>query len=192
MDRLRLEFSADAIAVAEFSTIPTGLTAADAATKGAEINLLFTGSIHPGKFLMALEGGVSETELALKAALESGRQTLIDSVHIPFPHPQIRREQNLQIDAPEPALLILETLTVPSLLRGLDRALKSTDCILRLKHLADHLGGKSIAVLEGELHDIETARLLLQDAISASLLSDLQLIPRAPSHVVTSFLKSLR
>ena len=97
MNRLQLEFDADAIALAEFSTIPTGLIAADAATKAAEIDLLFAGSVHPGKFLIALQGGVSETELALKAALDVGRQTLIDAIHIPFPHPQLRRLETLQL-----------------------------------------------------------------------------------------------
>ena len=67
--------------------------ATDAATKAADIEIVFSGSIHPGKFLLVLEGGVSETDLSLAAARSSGRTRLIDAVHLPFPHPQLRHPQ---------------------------------------------------------------------------------------------------
>ena len=141
---------------------------------------------------LALDGGVSETELALKAATQAGRSALIDSVHLPFPHPYLRALQTPTLDTSELSLLAVETLTVPSLLGALDRTLKSTRVTLRLMQLADHLGGKSLAVLEGDLPDIESAFGYLNTDISSLLLSDLQLIRRPSRQFTESFLNSLR
>ena len=192
MKRLELDITNDAVAIAEFSTMPAGLIATDAATKESEVVVLFSGTIHPGKFLLALDGGVSETELALKAATQAGRSALIDSVHLPFPHPYLRALQTPTLDTSELSLLAVETLTVPSLLGALDRTLKSTRVTLRLMQLADHLGGKSLAVLEGDLPDIESAFGYLNTDISSLLLSDLQLIRRPSRQFTESFLNSLR
>ncbi|MGB0646941.1 MAG: BMC domain-containing protein [Bradymonadia bacterium] len=192
MKRLELDITHDAVAIVEFSTMPAGFIATDAATKASEIALLFSGTAHPGKFLLAFEGGVSETELALQAAKQAGRTALIDSVHLPFPHPHLRARQTPTLDTPELALLAVETLTVPSLLGALDQTLKSTLVTLRLMQLADHLGGKSLAVLEGDLPDIESAYGYLNAGISSLLLSDLQLIRRPTRQFTESFLNSLR
>ena len=192
MKRLELDITNDAVAIVEFSTMPAGFIATDAATKESEISLLYSGTVHPGKFLLAFDGGVSETALALRAAKRSGRSALIDSIHLPFPHPQLRTRQTALIDTSELALLAVETLTVPSLFGALDRTLKSTLVTLRLMQLADHLGGKSIAVLEGDLPDIESAHDYLKADISSLLLSDLQLIRRPTRQFTESFLNSLR
>ena len=192
MKRIELDIQCDALAVIEFSTMPAGLLATDVATKASDIDLLFSGTVHPGKFLLAFEGGVTETELALHAARRSGRDSLIDSIHLSFPHPHLRSTAPATIGENEPALLAVETLTIPSLLGGLDRSLKSTFVVLRLLQLADHLGGKSIAVIEGNLPDIEAAADCLKDDIPSILLSDIQMLRRPTRQFIESFLDSLR
>ena len=192
MKRFTFEVNNDALAIAELSTIPSGLLATDAATKAADVNVVYAGSIHPGKFLLVLDGGVSETELALKAVCEIGRKRLIDAIHLPFPHPQLRRPQRPKVGDAEPALMSLETLTIPSLVGVIDRILKSTSTVLRLLQLADHLGGKSVAVLEGVLADIEAAEDYVRSDVSSLLLSDLQVIRRPSAQFVEGFLAGLR
>ncbi len=192
MKRIELDIRCDALAVIEFSTMPAGLLATDSATKASDIQLLFSGTVHPGKFLLAFEGGVTETELALHAARKTGRDSLIDSVHLSFPHPHLRSQASTTVGEDEPALLAVETLTIPSLLGGLDRALKSTFVVLRLLQLADHLGGKSIAVIEGNLPDIEAASEYLKQEVPSVLLSDIQLLRRPTRQFIESFLNSLR
>ena len=192
MKRIELDIRRDALAVVEFSTMPAGLVAADSATKASDIHMLFSGTVHPGKFLLAFEGGVAETELGIAAARRSGRTALIDSIHLPFPHPQLRTVSPTTIGVEEPALLAVETLTVPSLLGGLDRALKSTMVVLRRLQLADDLGGKSIAVLEGSLPDIEASSDYLKAEVSSLLLSDIQLLRRPTRQFIDSFIDGLR
>ena len=46
MKRLKLDITNDAVAIAEFSTMPAGLIATDAATKESEVVVLFSGTIH--------------------------------------------------------------------------------------------------------------------------------------------------
>ena len=192
MRRFAFEVDHDALAVAELTSIPSGLLATDEATKAAEVHVIFAGSIHPGKFLLVLGGGVSETDLALEAAKKTGRKRLIDSVHLPFPHPQLRRPQLAKIGDAEPAIMSIETLTIPSLIGIIDRILKSTEVTLRIMQLADHMGGKSVAVLDGELADIEAASNLVQSEVSAVMLSDIQLIRRPSAQFVEALLASIR
>ena len=66
------------------------------------------------------------------------------------------------------------------------------DITLRIMQLADHMGGKSVAVLDGELADIEAASKLVRAEISAVMLSDLQLIRRPSAQFVEAFLASIR
>jgi len=64
--------------------------------------------------------------------------------------------------------------------------------VLRLLQLADHLGGKSIAVIEGNLPDIEAASEYLKQEVPSVLLSDIQLLRRPTRQFIESFLNSLR
>ena len=60
-----------------------------------------------------------ETELALNAIRDIGRKRLIDTIHPPFPHPQLRAPQKPRVGDAEPALMSLETFTIPCFLAPL-------------------------------------------------------------------------
>lgn len=151
----------NALALLEFDSIASGVLAVDRMLKRAPIALLRCGTIHPGRYLALCGGSVASTEEAHRAGCAAADPR--DSVLLPDPHASLRAALTA---GPEPLpqsgdLLVLETDTSPRLLRLLDGMLKAVPLSLHVLRLADDLGGRAIAVLAGELADLESAQALV-------------------------------
>ncbi|MBT8201080.1 MAG: BMC domain-containing protein, partial [Acidimicrobiia bacterium] len=57
-----------ALALLEFESIAAGIEAGDAMVKRARIDVLYAGTVHPGHYLLLLDGAVGELEEAIDAA----------------------------------------------------------------------------------------------------------------------------
>ena len=67
-----------ALALIEFSSIATGIQAADAMAKRAPIDLLRSGTVQPGKYLVLIGGQVADVEEALSAGRSVGEACMVD------------------------------------------------------------------------------------------------------------------
>jgi microcompartment protein CcmL/EutN len=149
-----------ALALLEFESVATGVLAVDRMLKRAPVALLRCGTVHPGRYLALVGGTVAATEEAHAEGVALGRETacLVDEVFLPDPHPAM--EPGLVGDRKEPrgdTLAILETASSPAMLRAVDALLKRVPVQLSKLRLADDLGGRSLAVLDGELTDVQEA-----------------------------------
>lgn len=149
-----------ALALLEFESVATGVLAVDRMLKRAPVALLRCGTVHPGKYLVLVGGTVAATEEAHDTGVELGRQTacLVDEVLLPDPHPEL--QPGLVGDRNEPksdTLAVLEMATCPAMLRVIDAVLKRVPVQLSKLRLADDLGGRSVAFLDGELTDVQEA-----------------------------------
>lgn len=149
-----------ALALLEFDSVATGVLAVDRMLKKAPVALLRCGTVHPGRYLALVGGTVAATEEAHAEGVALGRETgcLLDEVLLPDPHPAL--PPGMVGDRREPAgdtLAILEVSTSPAMLRALDALLKRVPVRLSKLRLADDLGGRAVAVLDGELPDIQEA-----------------------------------
>jgi microcompartment protein CcmL/EutN len=149
-----------ALALIEFDSMATGVLAVDRMLKQAPVALLRCGTVHPGKYLALVGGTVAATEEAHAVGVELARQNgcLIDEVLLPDPHGAL--EPGLVGGRKEPAgdtLAVFETANSPAMLRILDGVLKRVPVQLDKLRLADDLGGKALAVLDGELPDVQQA-----------------------------------
>ena len=149
-----------AIALLEFETVATGVLASDLMVKRSPIALLRCGTIHPGRFLILVGGSVASTEEAFVVGVRLGEseQTLRGSVFLGDVHPTLHdavlgTRQAMHGDA----LAVIETLSSPALLAAVDAAVKSTPVVLGEVRLGDDLGGHALALLCGDLTDVETA-----------------------------------
>ena len=77
-----------AIALWEFSSIVEGVNAADAIAKSAPIDLLYTGTTHPGKYLVLVAGDTASVEVATIIVADL-RVVIIDLVFLPDVHPTV-------------------------------------------------------------------------------------------------------
>jgi microcompartment protein CcmL/EutN len=149
-----------AMALLEFQTIANGVLASDLMVKRSPVALLRCGTIHPGRFLILVGGSVASTEeayLAGKRLGETGR-CLSDSVFLGDVHPMLHDAVlGTRRDLVGDALGVVETRSSPALLAAVDAAIKSTPVMLSEIRLGDDLGGHALALMSGDLSDVEIA-----------------------------------
>jgi len=149
-----------ALALLEFSGAAAGILAVDRMLKMAPVALLRCGTVHPGRYLALVGGSVAATGEAHAAALAVGCElkALVDEVFLADPHPHLAAAVGgARRDCAGEALCVIEVGTSPGLLRALDAVLKAVAVELVEARLADHLGGRALAVLGGSLPDVQVA-----------------------------------
>ena len=169
-----------AMALLEFESVATGVLASDLMVKRSPIALLRCGSIHPGRFLILVGGSVASTEEAYKVGLQVGEaegaitgKVFLGDVH-PYLHDAVLGKRS---DLVGDALGVVETNSSPALLAAVDMAVKSTPVMLAEVRLGDDLGGHALALLCGDLHDVETALDICVDRAADQVLAR-TLLPR--------------
>jgi len=172
-----------AIALLEFESVAAGILASDVMVKRSPIALLRCGTIHPGRFLILVGGSVASTEEAYAAGLQVGesRGALQGKVFLGDVHPYLHdavlgKRRSIDGDA----LAVVETHSSPALLAAVDAAVKSTPVGLAEVRLGDDLGGNALALLSGDLFDVETALDICGERSGGQLLAR-TLLPRLDS-----------
>lgn len=169
-----------ALGLLELSSIAIGILVGDAMVKRSPVEVIYAGTVHPGKYLVLVAGDVAHVEEALPAGREAGSGVLIDQIYLPDAHPQVtgalrgtRRHGNRD------ALGVVETTTVAAIIGAADRAIKSASVELQELRYADHLGGKAYCMFNGPVDDVEAAVEVAVNGLSqtAQLVSSV-VIPR--------------
>jgi microcompartment protein CcmL/EutN len=183
-----------AIALIELKSIALGARVADAMAKEAPLALLQTGTVHPGKFLVLIGGGTGEVEQSFAAGRRLGASEIVDEVLLPDVHPDVVTaiEGKQRSDAYD-SLVVLETSTVSAILRATDAAVKGALVQLKEMRLADDLGGKGIAVLTGELTDVEAAADVAARAVDVGhVCLRTEIVSRVDERIVEELRRSTR
>lgn len=148
-----------AIALWEFASIVEGVNAADAIAKGAPIALLFTGTTHPGKYVVLVAGDTASVEVATIIVADLSVQ-LIDDVFLADIDPSVA-DAMVSSDTSAPtsaeAVGLVETTTVASGVDAADAAVKAADVKLAALRMADGIDGKAYLVVEGTIGEVEAA-----------------------------------
>ena len=169
-----------AIALLEFENVAAGILASDVMVKRSPIALLRCGTIHPGRFLILVGGSVASTEEAYSVGLQVAerRGALRGKVFLGDVHPSLHdavlgTRRKLEGDS----LAVVEMRSSPALLAAVDAAIKSTPVVLSEVRLGDDLGGNALALMSGELFDVETAVDICSERSDGQLLAR-TLLPR--------------
>jgi microcompartment protein CcmL/EutN len=136
-----------------------GVNAADAIAKSAPIDLLYTGTTHPGKYLVLVAGDTASVEVATIVVADLS-VNLIDLVFLPDVHPTVA-EAMVSSDTSAPtsadAIGLIETKTIASGVDAADAAVKSADVSLSALRMADGIDGKAYFIVEGIIGEVEAA-----------------------------------
>lgn len=147
-----------ALGLLELESIATGIAAGDAMVKRAPVEVLRAGTVHPGKYLVLVGGAVADVEEALEAGREVGGLSVRDATFLPNIHPAVvEGVRGVRLPAQDEALGVIETATVPAIIRAADAGLKGAQVRLLELHLADDLGGKGYLLFDGPVTDVEAA-----------------------------------
>ena len=137
----------EAIGILESNSIAKGIEAADAILKAADTSLLFSKPVCPGKYTTLFYGDVAAVQASLEAGERVTGEHTVDSVVIPRVHPQVIQAINLST-TPE---------GVNAVVYAADAAVKAADVTLIDVRLGIGIGGKSFAVLTGDVAAVEEA-----------------------------------
>jgi len=151
-----MEFTA--IGLVEFSSIAVGIEASDAMLKAATVELILNRTVCSGKFITLVSGDVAAVESSVRAGVEIGRETVVDSYVIPNVHPQVFKALSGNVVAEHPdAIGVVESYSVASLIEGADAAAKASDVQLLKVHLAMAIGGKAFVTMTGDIAAVQAA-----------------------------------
>ena len=147
-----------ALALVDFSSIAIGIEAADAMVKRAQIDVIKTGTVQPGRYIVMIGGPVGEVEESLAAGREVGGSTVLDYVLLPRIHPEVVEAiGGGRVPQPTDSLSVVETTTVSAAIHAADAGIKGAEVRLVEVRLADGLGGKGIVLYSGLVADVEAA-----------------------------------
>ena len=156
-----------AIALLEVESIAVGIEAGDAMAKRAPIDVLYAGTVHPGKYLVLVGGAVADVEEALAAGSEVAEGCVLDTVLLPDVHAEVvTAMRGTRRPGEGEALGVIETRTVASLLEAADAGVKGARVRLLELRLADDLGGKAYLLFGGQLADVEAAVEIGRDRVA--------------------------
>lgn len=148
-----------ALAIVEFSSIAVGTRATDALMKKSPVTLRRAGSFQPGRFAVLFTGQVAEVDEAFVEALRVGSEALVDRLMLADIDETVLAA-TLGMNAnwnDGDCLAVIESSTLAGVIEASDAAVKGAAVRIIQMRLGDELGGKGIAHLIGEQHDIEAA-----------------------------------
>jgi microcompartment protein CcmL/EutN len=137
----------------EFASIAVGIHAADAMVKQAPVASIRAGTVHPGKYLVLVDGDTASVEVAL----EAGRSGAQAELFLPDVHPTVPAAMAAGHIATTDgdAIGVVETETVVAAIAAADAAVKAARVELGALRLADGLGGKGYLLLTGPVAEVE-------------------------------------
>lgn len=147
-----------AIALIEFNSIAAGTFAADKMVKRAPVELLHAGTVQPGKYVILVGGGPAEVEESYREGMQAGASEILDEVLLPQVHPQVVQAlDGARSFNGHNSLVVLETSMIAAIVRATDAAAKGARIEIAELRLGNGLGGRGVAILTGELSDVEAA-----------------------------------
>jgi len=175
-----------ALAMVEFSTVSSGITALDTITKAAEVDILTAQPICPGKYMILFCGGIG----AVKAALDTARHipNMIDEFLLGRPHLGIFTALSGMVSLPQKvALGLVETFSGAAAIKAADTAAKTAWVNLAEIRIAHGMCGKSTVMFTGEVAAVAAAlEAAKKEAANKGQLLDTALIPNPDSKMLAA------
>ncbi|VEA16582.1 propanediol utilization: polyhedral bodies pduT [Salmonella enterica subsp. enterica] len=147
-----------AIGILELTSIAKGMELGDAMLKSANVNLLVSKTICPGKFLLMLGGDIGAIQQAIETGTSQAGEMLVDSLVLANIHPSVLPAiSGLNSVDKRQAVGIVETWSVAACISAADRAVKGSNVTLVRVHMAFGIGGKCYMVVAGDVSDVNNA-----------------------------------
>jgi len=148
----------EAVGLMEFNSVAKGIEVTDILLKAAEVELVFSSPVCPGKYLIMITGRVAAVKNSMKEADKISDGFLVDRNIIPQVHEKVfpaligtTEIHNIE------AIGVLDVYSSVSAVVAADQAVKAADVELVDLRLARALGGKAFVIVTGEIADVEAA-----------------------------------
>ena len=147
-----------AIGMVEYQTVSAGITATDLMIKTANVEIIQSSVVCPGKYSTLISGELSAIAASIDAAKVQLGDKLTDSFVLGNPHDDIFPA--IYGGAPvedAKALGVLETFSAPAIIVAADTAAKTSDVSLIELRIARGMCGKSYMLLTGDVAAVTAA-----------------------------------
>lgn len=146
------------IGMIELNSIAKGIETADIMVKAAEVKLIMSKPICPGKYLILIAGDVGAVNSSVEAGAENGRQYIVDKLLLPRVHPQLFKAINQSTNIGNVnAVGVLEYYSIATAIVGADAAAKAARIQLIEVRLGIGIGGKAFVTLCGDVSAVSEA-----------------------------------
>lgn len=147
-----------ALGMIEYKTVTQGIAATDIMIKTADIEVIQSNPVCPGKYLTTISGDISAVQAAIEAANRYNGYGMVDSFVLGNPHESVIPAISGANEVGNPrALGIVETFSAASAVVAADTAAKTALVDLIEIRLAKGMCGKSYVLLTGEIAAVSAA-----------------------------------
>lgn len=142
----------------EFKSIPVGIQVADEMLKAANVEIILSTPVCPGKYITMISGRVGDVEAAIKAGEKMGSIFLVESHVLASIDEKILPAISGICDVDEiKSLGIIETISALSAVVAADIAVKASKVEVIDIRVARGLGGKGFIIVTGEVSSVKMA-----------------------------------
>ena len=161
----------NSIGLIEVKNISKGIRITDEMLKSADVHLIDSGSVCPGKYVTVVGGNLAAIQAAVDRAVLIAESALIDSFVIGNLGDKVYEAVcGTACAKPNGALGIIETFTAASAIQAADAAVKAGVVDLIEVRIARGMAGTCFVALTGEVADVKAAvdagaRLAIADGV---------------------------
>ena len=179
-----------AIGLIEFTSIAKGIEAADAMVKAADVEILVSTPVCPGKYFILVHGDVSAVQSSVEAGIKVGASYVVDDFILPNVHPSVYPAITSTCTTSDiQALGVLESFSIASMIVCADTALKAAEVDAIELRLGTGIGGKSFFTLTGDVAAVNAAvEAGAKNVIDKGLLVEKVVIPFPSKKLLQSLL----
>jgi len=168
---------ATAIGMVELTSIARGIESYDYMVKAAQVDLLRSSTVCPGKYMIIVGGETGDVRAAMAEGIKRGGELVVDTLMLPNVHEQLIPAISMtnQVDV-RGAVGVLEFYSIASAIIAADVAAKAANITLIEVRTGYAIGGKGFVTLTG---DVGAVRAAVEAARKdAELLVETTVIPR--------------
>lgn len=147
-----------AIGMVELSSIAKGIETSDYMVKAAQVDLIRSSTVCPGKYIVIVAGDTGGVKASMREGIEHAGAYLVDSLLIPNVHEQLIPALSGTITVDKPgAVGVIEFYSVASAIQAADEAAKAAQITLIEVRIGYAIGGKGFVTLTGDVGAVRAA-----------------------------------
>ena len=170
-----------AIGMVELNSIARGIETCDYMVKAAQIQLLRSSTVCPGKYLILIGGETGDVRASMKEGMLRGGECVVDTLMLPNVHPSLIPAMSGTTQVPGyGAVGVLEFFSVASAITA------AANVTLLEVHIGYAIGGKGYVTLTGDVGAVKAA--VEAASRGSELLVGTTVIPRPSKTLFNSLL----
>jgi len=148
---------AKAIGMVEFVSIARGIYTADQMVKTSDVEIVTTGSVCPGKYIVIVHGDVGAVQDSVSVGEKFAGEYLVDSIIIPNVNPLVFPAiTGATMPDKIQALGIMESFSLATMIIAADAILKAAELQPLELRLGNGIGGKAYFTFTGDVAAVAT------------------------------------